>query len=502
MSSLTSRGLALLLLAMVGCSVPDLGALENEKPRECNEEHRCRDGELCVEGFCQENPCDGVEPTTAYRDADEDGHGVVDAAPEVFCGDVPAGYATSRDDCDDARAEVHPGLPEVCDGLDNDCREGIDNGLARTEYFRDADGDGVGVQADSQQSCGPPAGYVQSPSQVFDCDDNDAERTPGKAESCDGKDNDCAGGVDDGFDRHWYRDEDGDTHGRNEAPTVSCEAPGPGYVHVTTGTFDCDDTSAEVHPGAMEKCNNRDDNCQGGEDEPFLTGARRKGAACNNDVCTGTYTCTASGDDTVCDAPAPMSHFPDVDGDGEGAANATAQTTCTPNAPPAGRAFNALDCDDVDPNSRKAGTEVCDAVDNDCDGQVDDGLSCGGTLKQVFDFNLGGTGHDWRAVAMGPGGYPLWIAGLSGKLAVRKTAGAAFQGFDGGQPNSCSTITDWRAAWVRPSDGSVFLAGANGRLAQHSGTSCVLQTTTPVVQTRLSPFWAGRPKQGGEGRKG
>jgi hypothetical protein len=326
---------------------------------------------------------------------------------------VPEGYVTLRDDCDDARAEVHPGLPEVCDGLDNDCQ----------------------------------------------------------------------GGIDDGFNRDWYRDEDGDTYGRDEAPTVACESPGPGYVHVAANTFDCDDTTAEVHPGAVEKCNNRDDNCVGGDDEPFLTGTQRKGAACTNDICSGSYVCDAAQTGTVCDAPAPLVHYPDVDGDGEGSANALAQKSCVLTSPPPGRVTNASDCDDLDPRSQQSATEVCDDVDNDCDRQVDEGLSCGGTLKQVVDVRLGGSGHDWRAVAMGPGGYPVWVAGLGGKLAVRKTVGGPFQSFDGDQPNSCATPTDWLAAWVRPSDGSVFLAGANGRLAWHSGSSCVLQTTTPVVQT-------------------
>jgi len=29
-------------------------------------------------------------------------------------------------DCDDTRASVHPGAPDVCDGLDNDCDSPVD----------------------------------------------------------------------------------------------------------------------------------------------------------------------------------------------------------------------------------------------------------------------------------------------------------------------------------------------------------------------------------------
>jgi hypothetical protein len=56
---------------------------------------------------------------TYYRDADGDGHG--DPAMSVTACEPPAGTVTSKDDCDDANAQRHPGLDEICDGFDNDC---------------------------------------------------------------------------------------------------------------------------------------------------------------------------------------------------------------------------------------------------------------------------------------------------------------------------------------------------------------------------------------------
>jgi hypothetical protein len=56
---------------------------------------------------------------TYYADADGDGHGDP-AAPVEACA-PPAGTVTSKDDCDDANEERHPGREEICDGLDNDC---------------------------------------------------------------------------------------------------------------------------------------------------------------------------------------------------------------------------------------------------------------------------------------------------------------------------------------------------------------------------------------------
>ena len=59
----------------------------------------------------------------------------------------------------------------------------------------------------------------------------------------------------------YYQDADGDTYGNPAVSTLACEAPA-GYVDNSSG-FDCDDTDAEVHPGAAEVCNGIDDDCNG-----------------------------------------------------------------------------------------------------------------------------------------------------------------------------------------------------------------------------------------------
>ena len=83
---------------------------------------------------------DGCPMATFYRDGDGDGHG--DAADSIEACSSPPGYAAIGDDCDDGCAACHPGAPEICDDVDNDCRGGADDGLptrlGRARYLADA----------------------------------------------------------------------------------------------------------------------------------------------------------------------------------------------------------------------------------------------------------------------------------------------------------------------------------------------------------------------------
>lgn len=91
-----------------------------------------------------DNDCDGsvddddddVEDLTDwYADTDGDGFGSGEA---VAACDPPEHHAADAGDCDDARAEVHPGAEELCDGIDNDCDDAT--GEAETALFVSEDG--------------------------------------------------------------------------------------------------------------------------------------------------------------------------------------------------------------------------------------------------------------------------------------------------------------------------------------------------------------------------
>jgi len=98
-------------------------------------------------------------------------------------------------DCDDADASIHPGADEYCDGVDNNCNGIVDErAVDETEWYADFDGDGYGWANISRSRCEAPSNFVDDGS---DCDDRDASTNPGASEVAgDGVDNDCDGDID------------------------------------------------------------------------------------------------------------------------------------------------------------------------------------------------------------------------------------------------------------------------------------------------------------------
>lgn len=168
-----------------------------------------------------------------HRDADGDGYG--DPYDTTRSTTLPQGYVTDRNDCNDTDPTINPGAAEVCeDTIDNNCDGYINEGCA----CNDNDGDGYY----GQNGCGT----------ATDCDDTDPAVNPGVGEICgDGLDNNCDGLIDNICDN--CTDTDGDSY----FVQSGCGRP-----------VDCDDTDADIHPGAPDICgNNTDDDCDGQADE-------------------------------------------------------------------------------------------------------------------------------------------------------------------------------------------------------------------------------------------
>ncbi|HYV18098.1 MAG TPA: MopE-related protein [Verrucomicrobiae bacterium] len=152
------------------------------------------------------------------------------------CPGLDSDGTSSCIDCNENDPLIHPGAPEVCDGIDQNCDGQADEGLGQVSC-------GIGECSRTVQAC---VGGVSQP-----C-------IPGLPtdDICDGLDNDCDGPI----------DEDGD---------------GDGFAVC----FECDDSNKLRHPGATELCNGIDDDCDGISDEDSVgvdTDADGTRNACDN----------------------------------------------------------------------------------------------------------------------------------------------------------------------------------------------------------------------------
>jgi hypothetical protein len=281
-----------------------------------------------------DNDCDGdvdeedvAHAPVWFADADDDGFG--DPRSRSAACSAPEGTVADGADCDDGDASINPAGIEVCNGRDDDCDGEIDEDDAEDAptWYADADGDGAGDPEARIDACVCPAGYVATDD---DCDDARDDVHPDASELCDGADNDCDGETDEGIPT-WSGDVDGDGYGDPEDQVESCERP-EGYVADAT---DCDDADAAVNPSATEVCDGIDNDCDGSID----------------------------GDDVI-EAP---TWYPDADGDGYGDPGAALESCDAPE----GTIADGSDCDDSAPGINPSATEMCDGIDNDCDGHVD-----------------------------------------------------------------------------------------------------------------------------------
>jgi len=310
----------------------------------------CSDGIECTLDRCIESQrqCENDVP-----DGDSDGH------TDATCLDTE-GDALG-DDCDDDDASRFPGNTEICDADDHD--EDCDLSTYGTV---DQDGDG----ANDNACCNVSDDGVETFCGT-DCKDLVAEVNPDAAELCDTLDNDCDGRIDEGAAMPGFVDADYDGYGDSSMPISACS----GSLRFALVDGDCDDSDSDRNPGQVEVCDTKDNDC--------------------NTV--------------VDDNPRQVPWYADTDGDGFGDPLGDTVISC---APVTDHVLSKSDCDDNNSAIHPAAVELCDGIDNNCNGLLDYVIDVNDSEDDdgdgLYDAAcLGGTDCDDNNASTGLGGDEL-----------------------------------------------------------------------------------------------
>jgi hypothetical protein len=230
----------------------------------------------------------------------------------------------------------------------------------------DASGNYDDVYIDEVKISGIAPGETDSDEDGYDvpvdCDDNNPEINPGAVEVCDGLDNNCDGAIDEDFDH----DQDGFT--------------------ICNG--DCEDYDSSINPGAVEVCNDGKDNDCDGVTDPV---APEKCDGIDNDC---------NGDIDEEGAEGCSIYYKDVDDDAYGV-EGDSRCLCVPEGDYT--ASRDGDCDDLNSTINPGTIEVCDGKDNNCNGQVDEGVE--NTYYRDADGDSHGDANSTTDACSAPAGY-------------------------------------------------------------------------------------------------
>ncbi|RKG91161.1 putative metal-binding motif-containing protein [Corallococcus terminator] len=329
-------------------------------------------------------------------DADQDGH---------------ASRESGGTDCDDTRADVHPGATELCNGVDDNCDVRVDEEFGVGEGCASAEGcTGVrACQPDGTVACQVPVA------------------------------------------QYAWADEDGDGHGdvkRGAQPVCTATLP-PNRIPTSAPHDDCDDANAGAYPAAIERCNGVDDNCNGDTDEGFFVGTSCVEA---DGGCYGVRACNAGGTGTVCQLPANFpTWYPDDDDDSFGQ-NDAGVVACAP--PTELFVDRSGDCDDGNPFIYSGAPELCDSQDNDCDGTSDEGTCLSGSPRWGGQ-NVGDGGTRWYGVSQYNDGG-VWIVGSASTRAVKVPGSSSFTVLPGACTGSANPV-DVLGVWAHPQTGTAYM---------------------------------------------
>jgi hypothetical protein len=320
---------------------------------DCATDGHCPDGYECIDalddaGAVRGRQCapTGGAPCLPCTDADGDKYGE---------GGDCLGF-----DCNDNDPTVYEGAEELCDGKDNDCNSESDERRALGAPPADVTCLNQGVCAATEVTCSNGAWGCAYP----------AGYEAGTETRCDGLDNDCDGRPDDDIDLtsdpancSFCGNACRFDHAEGICEAANCEL-GPCEV----GFFNADgndgngcEYGCNQTQGGVEVCDEIDNNCDGLVDEGFDTmrdplHCGRCGFACVVDHALPG--CDAG----VCVIENCEPGYVDLDQDPRNGC----ELPCTPS---------------------NDGVEICDTVDNNCDGRVDENFDLSSDLEHCGDCN-------------------------------------------------------------------------------------------------------------------
>ncbi len=419
------------------------------------------------------NWTDGFAPvnqTWYLADSDNDGYG--DPASAVVAATPPcSALCVLGADCDDDNAAIHPGAQEICDDLDNDCDGGVDNVLMPgLKFYLPFSGnandtstfhhDGTVINAtlttghtgtaNSAYSLSGSNSYIQ----VADHSDLHPENftvavrffynaVPGGVEAILGKPI-CAGWADSyGI---WMMNSAlhvGWANGPTTMEYYSFPAPAPGAWHHVALTFDDANNQAKVYIDNVLAGTFTSSMTIAYDNTPLVLG-------CDYEYCSLAFFFNGKIDEPMLfNRPLSSSeisalyqsgpflikptYYTDADGDFYGDSNDQGIQSCTPVA---GKVTNHTDCDDNNAFIHPGATEICNGLDDNCDGMVDS-LAMPGI--QLY-LPLNGNAHDLSA------------NGLNGAIigSVTPTADRF------GNPNSAMSFPGNNESYIQISDHPVL----------------------------------------------
>jgi len=369
--------------------------------------------EVCDEQV--DNDCDSQTDEGCNDDDDM----YCDAAMTVI--GTPSYCPKGGGDCVDTDPLIRPGRDEWCNDIDDNCADGVDEGC-------DDDGDDYCQAGLLVAQVGDPAGWPAAcPHGPGDCVDTEAAINPGVTEICDGVDNDCNADVPGSGDAATKIDEgcddDGDSFCDGAMTTI-----GKPLVCIGGGG-DCDDTRANVHPGASsipaatEVCDDLDNDCNTTVDDN-----------CDKD------------DDGYCDV-----------------AKEVLKLGTNPDVWPGVCASGPGDCNDNSPPVHPDAGERCNAIDDDCDSKTDavDATDLLATDLQPCENQHGACAGATKPALLCVNGS--WNAcGDAAYLAANAAFQSGVEKSCDGKDNDCDDSTD--------EDFSLSLPG--GQVVQGVGQTC------------------------------